>query len=62
MKAETVYNVIQALPEEEIPKLFKLLGVPVPDVKKNKNSKVKIITIEEATDMLKAYHFKGNKD
>ncbi|MDB0602129.1 hypothetical protein PL373_13420 [Tenacibaculum maritimum] len=57
MKAETVYNVIQALPEEEIPKLFKLLGVSVPAIKNDKSKRKKIITVEEAMDDLLATHF-----
>lgn len=59
MTAETVYNVIQALPEEEIPKLYKLLGVSVP-VTKKEGDKSKIITVEEAMDDLLATYFNRN--
>ncbi|WP_435263884.1 hypothetical protein [Tenacibaculum sp. nBUS_03] len=50
MKAETAYNVIQALPKEELPRLYKMLGVNVPSEKRVRARKKKqpLITNAEA--------------
>lgn len=51
MLAETAYNVIQALPEKEMQRLYKMLGVQTPSVKV-KTKKKPLITEQEATDYL----------
>jgi len=49
MTAETVYNVIQALPRKEKPRLYRMLGVAVPEGKKAKKI---IISDAESKDYL----------
>lgn len=51
MKAETAYNVIQALSQDELVKLYKLLGVKHPDALKIKKRKRKqILSTEQAIE------------
>ena len=50
MKAETAYNVILALPEREIPRLYKMLGVEV-KIKPEPKRKP-LMTDAEATEYL----------
>lgn len=53
MKAETVYHVVQALPETEVARLYKMLGVQSPlHNKPNKYKKKPLITDAEATEYL----------
>ena len=39
MKAETAYNVIQALPQQEVERLYKMLGVVTATFTTTKNRK-----------------------
>lgn len=53
MKAETAYNVIQALPQTEVERLYKMLGVVSATITTSKKSKKKpLITDAEATEYL----------
>ena len=53
MKAETPYNVIQALPESEVARLYQMLGVqPILKSKPKKHTKSPLITDAEATEYL----------
>lgn len=54
MKAETAYSVIQALPETEVARLYKMLGVQSPSTPKLSKSKKKplLISDAEATEYL----------
>ncbi|AXG68229.1 hypothetical protein KORDIASMS9_00421 [Kordia sp. SMS9] len=49
MKAVTAYNVIQALSDDELSKLYKMLGINHPKQKKNQKKKA-LITIEQAME------------
>ena len=51
MKAETAYNVIQALPEKEISRLYKMLGIEIPQ-KEDKPKRKPLMTDAEATEYL----------
>lgn len=51
MTAETAYHVIQALPKKELPRLYKMLGVSVPEPKKDTKKKP-LLTDAEATEYL----------
>ena len=58
MKAETAYNVIQALPQEELQRLYAMLAMPpVQKVAKVRKSVIKILTLEECTEVLLATYF-----
>jgi hypothetical protein len=50
MKAETAYNVIQALPEKEQKRLLKMLGV---NVQEKKPKKKQIITEQQSMEYLR---------
>lgn len=54
MKAETAYQVIQALPESEVARLYQMLGVCSANniVKTNKAKKKPLISDAEATEYL----------
>jgi hypothetical protein len=53
MKAETAYHVIQALPEQEVARLYQMLGVQSPlYTKPNKTKKKPLISDAEATEYL----------
>ncbi|CAA0253469.1 hypothetical protein R5N98_02855 [Tenacibaculum maritimum] len=52
MTAETAYNVIQALPKKEMPRLFKMLGVSISKQEDEKPIKKSLITDAEATEYL----------
>jgi len=53
MKAETAYHVIQALPEQEVARLYQMLGVQSPFHSKPKITKKKpLISDAEATEYL----------
>ena len=53
MKAETAYNVILALPQQEVERLYKMLGVVSASITTAKKSKKKpIISDAEATEYL----------
>lgn len=53
MKAETAYQVIQALPESEVARLYQMLGVLSANmIKQNKSKKKPIISDAEATEYL----------
>ncbi len=53
MKAETAYNVIQALPASEVARLYNMLGVQTNIITKPKKTKKKpLITDAEATEYL----------
>lgn len=60
MKAETVYHVIQALPKEELPRLYRLLGMmPVAEKQIKKVTKrTKPITDTVAEEFLRAHVFR----
>ena len=60
MKAETVYNVIQALPKEELPRLYRLLGMsPAKETQiKKVITKAKPITDAVAKEFLRAKVFR----
>ncbi|PTX60676.1 hypothetical protein C8N46_106322 [Kordia periserrulae] len=63
MTAVTVYHVIQALPKEELPKLYKLLGIS-PAIKTHKQKTVKKskpITDTAAEEFLRANVFGTKK-
>lgn len=51
MKAETAYNVIQALPEGEKNRLFLMLGLTNKPVQKKENDS-KFLTVSQCTEML----------
>jgi len=55
LKAATAYNVIQALSKDELPKLYKMLGVQQPKQKRT-SKKNKLVTIEQATDDILAMY------
>ncbi|WP_430409294.1 hypothetical protein [Kordia sp.] len=55
MKAATAYNVIQALSKDELPKLYKMLGVQQPKQKRTPK-KNKLVTLEQATDDILAMY------
>ena len=63
MKAETAYNVIQALPKEELPRLYKLLGLsPAKETQTKKViTKVKPISDAVAKEFLRAKVFRTKK-
>ncbi len=62
MKAETAYNVIQALPREELQRLYAMLAMPqVQKVKKVRNTGIAIWTLAECTEILLAGYFNKNK-
>lgn len=53
IKAETAYSIIEALPETEVARLYKMLGVQSPLNSKPKKSKKKpLISDAEATEYL----------
>ncbi|NHN25241.1 hypothetical protein FIA58_006075 [Flavobacterium jejuense] len=53
MKAETAYNVIQALPQQEVERLYKMLGVVTATFTPVKKSKKKpLLSDAEATEYL----------
>lgn len=53
MKAETAYNVIQALPQQEVERLYKMLNVVSNTFATTKKSKKKpLISDAEATEYL----------
>lgn len=53
IKAETAYNVIQALPEKEVVRLYQMLGVQFSlQSKENKSKKQPLLTDAEATEYL----------
>ncbi|WP_430410830.1 hypothetical protein [Kordia sp.] len=52
MKAETVYNVIQALNSEEKLRLYAMLDLPKVSVVKRKRKKEKLISVASAMDDL----------
>jgi len=51
VKAETAYQVIQALPQSEVKRLYSMLGVLVSKPQR-KRSKSTLITDEEAVEFL----------
>lgn len=51
MKAETAYHVIQALDGKELPRLYKMLGVAVPEDQESPGRKP-LITDAQATENL----------
>ncbi|MBC8753988.1 hypothetical protein H2O64_04850 [Kordia sp. YSTF-M3] len=55
MKAATAYNVIQALSKDELPKLYKMLGVQQPKQKRT-SKKNKLVTLAQATDDILAMY------
>ncbi|WP_162819888.1 hypothetical protein [Kordia sp. SMS9] len=63
MKAETVYNVIQALPKEELPRLYRLLGMmPTTEKQVQKvNKRTKPITDALAEEFLRVHVFRVKK-
>jgi len=52
LKAETVYNVIQALNSEEKLRLYAMLDLPKVSVVKRKRKKEKLISVASAMDDL----------
>ena len=53
MRAETVYTILQALPETEVARLYQMLGVQLPLYTKPKKPKKKpLISDAEATEYL----------
>lgn len=53
MKAETAYNVIQALPQQEVERLYKMLGVVTATFSTTKKPKNKpLLSDAEATEYL----------
>lgn len=53
MKAETAYNVIQALPQQEVERLYKMLGVVTATFTTTKKLKKKpLLSDAEATEYL----------
>ena len=53
MRAETVYTILQALPETDVARLYKMLGVQSPlHSKPNKSKKKPLISDAEATEYL----------
>ena len=53
LKAETAFNIIQALPQQEVERLYKMLGVVSPSFTTTKKSKKKpLISDAEATEYL----------
>ncbi|WP_160128463.1 hypothetical protein [Kordia antarctica] len=59
MKAATAYNVIQALSKDELPILYKMLGIKQPNQKKVSKKK-KIISLEEAMDSILATYINND--
>ncbi|WP_298514982.1 hypothetical protein [uncultured Kordia sp.] len=57
MKAETVYNVIQALSTDEKLRLYGMLDLQKVPAKKTKRRKKKLITVASAMDDLLANTF-----
>jgi len=63
MKAETAYNVIQALPPEELQRLYAMLAIPeVRKVPKVRRSVIPIWTVAECTEILLATYFNKSKN
>lgn len=60
MLAETAYNVIQALPDKELQRLYRMLGV-LPEAKKEKEA-AGHWTKAEAKDWLMANHFRKSQE
>jgi len=58
--AETAYNVIQALPQEELTRLYRMLGV-LPEEKKEKEA-VGHWTKEYAKEWLLSNHFRKSQE
>lgn len=53
MKAETAYQVIQALPESEVVRLYNMLGMQSNVIKKNKKTEKKpLLSDADATEYL----------
>ena len=53
MRAETVYTILQALPETEVARLYKMLGVQSPlHSNPNKSKRKPLISDAEATEYL----------
>ncbi len=53
MRAETVYTILQALPETEVARFYKMLGVQSPlNAKPNRSKKKPLISDAEATEYL----------
>lgn len=53
LKAETAFNIIQALPQKEVERLYKMLGVVSPSFTTTKKAKKKpLISDAEATEYL----------
>lgn len=63
MTAATAYNVIQALPKEELPKLYTMLGIEIPTKhQEQKNRKrEKVISKASVEEMLRATIFNLKK-
>ena len=62
MQAETAYNVIQALPQEELDRLYGMLGVTPPNIKekqkKKKKNRLEGWGVEQVTERLLATQFR----
>ena len=53
MKAETALSVIESLPESEVARLYKMLGVQSPTISnKSKSKKKPLISDAEATEYI----------
>jgi len=52
MKAETAYNVIQALPETEKQRLYNMLGITKKPKAVKKKEDAKFLTLEQCTEMI----------
>ncbi|WP_272151848.1 hypothetical protein [Tenacibaculum aiptasiae] len=52
MTAETAYHVIKALPKNEVPRLYKMLGFDFYEEEKIEKIKKPLITDEQATEFL----------
>lgn len=53
LKAETAFNIIQALPQQEVERLYKMLGVVSASIITTKKAKKKpLISDAEATEYL----------
>ncbi|MBC8753577.1 hypothetical protein H2O64_02765 [Kordia sp. YSTF-M3] len=63
MKAATAYNVIQALPKEELPMLYKMLGINISTEKEiiKPLKKEKLLSKASAEDYLRATVFNVRK-
>lgn len=59
MKAETAYNVIQALPEAEVKRLYSMLNIQ--QQVKPKKPETKFLSVEQAMDAFLASHHKRIK-